>query len=147
MTDDSTHHPRLLLLNEADGEIEGRAKYHKLLFNYVDEEAEESSLDFVVEERGPYDPGLSKTMQRYMEVGLVEVDDDEEPHTVEQTKKGERYMSGYERTKNRLDETYQVTRERIANIVNRHGDKSANEMVERENVQDAKENPMRKKLD
>lgn len=147
MTNDSAHHPRLLLLDEAGGEIEGRAKYHKLLFNYVEEEAKDSSLEFVVEERGPYDPGLSKAMQRYMEVGLVDVEDDEEPHTVEQTKKGKRYMSGYERTKKRLDETYRETREQIANIVSRHGDKSANEMVERENVQDAKENPMRKELE
>ena len=53
---------------------------------YVDEKAEESSLDFVREERGPYDPGLSKAMQRYMDLGLVDVDD-EESHEVEQTAK------------------------------------------------------------
>ncbi|WP_433624053.1 hypothetical protein [Halomicrococcus sp. NG-SE-24] len=147
MTDDETHHPRLLMLHESDGRIEGRAKYHKLLFNYVDEETEESSLDFVVEERGPYDPGLSQTMQQYEDLGLIEVDDDEEPHEIEETEKGQRYMSGYERAKERLDTAFQQTKERISSTVKRHGDKSANEMVERENVQKAKDNPMRKELE
>lgn len=147
MTDDDTHHLRLLLLDEADGRIEGRAKYHKLLFNYVDEEAEETTLRFVAEARGPYDPGLSQAMQRYVDLGLVEVHDEEEPHEVEQTEKGKRYMSGYERVKMRLDERFRETRESIRNTVAKHGDKSANEMVGEENVQEAKENPMRKELE
>jgi uncharacterized protein YwgA len=147
MTDDESHHPRLLLLNEADGRIEGRAKYHKLLYNYADEEAKESSLKFVREERGPYDPGLSQAMQRYVDLGLVEVDEDEEPHEMEQTEKGQRYMSGYERTKRRLDETFQLTKNRIRKTVEKHGKKSANEMVGEKNVQAAKENPMQKELE
>jgi len=147
MSDDETHHPRLLVLDEADGHIEGRAKYHKLLFNYADEETEETSLKFVLEERGPYDPGLSQAMQRYMDLGLVEVNDEEEPHEVEQTDKGKRYMSGYERTKIRLDETFQQTKQRIQKTVEKHGNKSASEMVEEENIQEAKENPLRKELE
>lgn len=147
MTDDETHHPRLILLDEAEGRIEGRAKYHKLLFNYADEEADETALTFVREERGPYDPGLSQAIQRHMDLGLVDVEDDEEPHEVEQTEKGRRYMSGYERTKMRLDDSFRQTKERIRNTIKRHGDKSASEMVDEENVQDAKENPMRKELD
>lgn len=147
MSEDENHHPRLMILDEAGGRIEGSAKYHKLLFNYADEETEETSLRFVREERGPYDPGLSQAMQRYMDLGLVEVDDDDEPHEVEQTEKGKRYMSGYEQAKLRLDETFQQTKARIANTVRKHGDKSASEMVERENVQEAKDNPLRKELE
>ena len=147
MTDDEDHHPRLVLLNEADGEIEGRAKYHKLLYNYADEEADETSLRFIREERGPFDPGLSQAMQRYMDLGLVEVYEEEEPHEVTQMEKGERYMSGYEQAKMRLDETFRKTKERIANTVRKHGDKSANEMVQEENIQEAKENPVQKELE
>jgi len=147
MTDDETHHPRLLLLDKAEGRIEGRAKYHKLLFNYADEEAKETSLTFVREERGPYEPGLSQAMQRYMDLGLVEVNDEEEPHEVEQTEKGQRYMSGYERTKMRLDETFRKTKQRIQNTVRKHGDKSASEMVREENIQDTKENPRGRELE
>ncbi len=146
MTDDETHHPRLLMLHESGGQIEGRAKYHKLLFNYVDEETEESSLDFVLEERGPYDPGLSQTMQRYEDLGIIEVNDSEEPHKIEETEKGQRYMSGYERAKKRLDKTFEKTKDRISNTIRKHGNKSASEMVKEENVQEAKENPMRKEL-
>lgn len=144
---DDTHHLRLLMLNEADGRIEGRAKYHKLLFNYADEEIEDSSLRFVREERGPYDPGLSQAMQRYLDLGLVKVDDEEEPHEVEQTEKGKRYMSGYEQAKLQLDENFRQTKQRITNTIRKHGDKSANEMVQEANVQEAKENPMRKELE
>lgn len=147
MTEDDTYHPRLLLLHNADGHIEGRAKYHKLLFNYADEEAEDSSLEFISEDFGPFDPGLSKAMRRYMDLGLVDVDEDEEPYSVSETEKGQRYMSGFERTKMRLDDTFQQTKLRILNTVRRHGDKSANEMVQRDNIQEAKENPFRKKLD
>lgn len=147
MTDDETHHPRLLLLDEANGNIEGRAKYHKLLFNYADEEAEETSLTFVREQRGPYDPGLSQAMQRYIDLGLVEVDDDSEPHEVKQTEKGQRYMSGYERAKLLLDESFRQTKDGIQNTVRKHGDKSASEMAQEENVQDAKERPMREELE
>ena len=147
MSDDKAHHPRLLMLHESDGHIEGRAKYHKLLFNYKDEEASNSSLDFVVEERGPYDPGLSKALQHYMDLGLVNVDDSEEPHKVKETGKGKRYMSGYERVKLRLDTHYRETKQRVTNTLSRHGDESANAMVERENVQDAKQNPTGKDLE
>lgn len=63
-----------------------------------------------------------------------------------ETKKGQRYMSGFERTKLRLDDTFKQTKERILSTVGRHGDKSANEMVERDNVQEAKDNPFRKRL-
>jgi len=146
MSDDKNHHPRLMMLSEAGGRIEGRTKYHKLLFNYADEEAEETSLRMITEERGPYDPGLSQAMQRYMDLGLLEVDDDDEPHEIEQTEKGQRYMSGYEQAKMRLDESFQQTKDRIANTVRKHGDKSAYEMVQRENVQEAKDNPHNKEL-
>jgi len=147
MNDDETHHPRLLLLDQAGGRIEGRTKYHKLLFNYADEEAEESSLTFIREERGPYDPGLSQAMQHYVDIGLLDVDDGEEPHEIEQTDKGERYLSGYQQAKLRLDKNFRKTLQQIEKTVKKHGDKSAYEMVQEENVQEAKENPMGKELE
>jgi dissimilatory sulfite reductase (desulfoviridin) alpha/beta subunit len=55
-------------------------------------------------------------------------------------------MSGYEQAKMRLDESFQQTKERIANTIRKHGDKSAYEMVQRENVQEAKNNPLNKDL-
>jgi uncharacterized protein YwgA len=144
---DENHHPRLMMLHKSGGHIEGRAKYHKLLFNYYDEEAPDSELTFVREERGPFDPGLSQAMQSYINLGLVEVDDDSEPHEISETEKGRRYLSGYEQAKLRLDDGFRQTKERLLKTVDKHGDKSANEMVSEENVQDAKENPFRKELE
>lgn len=147
MSEDENHETRLLMLHEAEGQIMGRTKYHKLLYNYADEEAEESALEFVREERGPFDPGLSKAMQRYVNLGLIKVSDDKEPHEITETEKGDRYLSGYERTKMRLDTRFERTKQRIANTIGKHGDKNANEMVQRENIQEAKENPMWKELE
>lgn len=148
MTDkDKDEHTRLLILHEAGGEIEGRAKYHKLLFNYYDEEVGESELGFVTEERGPFDPGLSKAVKHYIDLNLLEVDEDEEPHDFSQTEKCERYMSGYEQAKRMLDVRFQETKEKVRNTIEKHGDKSASEMVARDNVQEAKDNPLRKKLE
>lgn len=147
MSNDDHHHPRLLMLHHADGRIEGRAKYHKLLFNYVDEEANESRLGFVAEDFGPFDPGLTKAMRRYQDLNLVELEEEFEPYAVEETEKGKRYLSGLERTKMVLDDKFQETKSRILRTVNRHGDKSANEMVQRENIQAAKEEPFREELD
>lgn len=120
---------------------------HKLLFNYADEEVEETLLTFVREQRGPYDPGLSQAMQRCIYLGLVEVDDESEPHEVKQTEKGQPYMSRYERAKLRLDESFRQTKERIRNTLRKHGDKSASEMAGEANVHDAKEKPMREELE
>lgn len=146
VSDEKSHHQRLLLLHEAGGRIEGRAKYHKLLFKYQ-QDKEEAPLTFVREERGPYDPGLSEAMQRYSDLGLVKVDDSDEPHEVIETEKGQRYMSGYERTKTRLDDAFARTREKVEEVVRHHGDRSANDIVEDEDVQEAKDNPFWKKLE
>lgn len=40
----------------------------------------------------------------------MEVNDREEPHEIEETEKGCRYMSGYERVKLRLDTRFSETR-------------------------------------
>lgn len=131
MTDkDKSHYPRLLLLHESEGEIEGRKKYHKLVRMYERQAGEETDISSIREDRGPFDPGLSKTMRRYIDVGLVEADDEGSSRDVEETEKGERYMSGLERTKRRLDAQFQKTRERVSSVISEHGDKSGSELEE-----------------
>lgn len=146
MTDkDKAHHPRLLLLHEAGGEIQGRKKYHKLVRLYQREVGEETEITTIREERGPYDPGLSKTMRRYLDLGLVETDDEGESRDVSQTDKGERYMSGLERTKRRLDTEFRRKSERVTEIVSEFGDKSGSELEEE--LSDDKENPYGRELE
>ncbi|MFD1514005.1 hypothetical protein [Halomarina rubra] len=147
MTDeDKSHHPRLMVLHESGGHIEGRAKFHKLLYKYRGEEDGRSSIEQIREERGPFDPGLSKAMQRYVDLGIVEVDESDEPHKIGETEKGERYMSGFERTKSRLDSKFARTKEFVADVVDKHGGRSARDIVQDEDVQEDKDNPYGKEL-
>ena len=144
MSDDD-HHPELLLLHEAGGEIEGRGKYHKLLDRYR-REAEETDVEHVVKERGPFDEGLSKTVQRYLDMGMLESDEEGQSRDVRETEKGERYMSGFERTKLYLDDSFETTRDRVRQVVSEFGEMSMNQLVQEEDVQQDKQRPLGTRL-
>ena len=140
MSDDS-HHPELLMLHEADGEIEGRGKYQKLLDRYR-READDPQVDHILKERGPFDTGLSHTVERYLDLGIVETDEDGKSRDIKETKKGERYTSGFERTKLYLDDSFRTTREHIQNVVSEYGDLSMNQMVQQDDVKEDKEHSL-----
>lgn len=142
---DEEHQTRLLIIHEAGGEIEGRGKYHKLLDRYR-REAEESDIEHVVKERGPFDPGLSRSVERYRDAGLIETDDEGRSRDIRETEKGERYMSGFERAKSYLDDSFQETLDRARNVISEHGDSSMNEMVQEEDVQEDKKLPYGSRL-
>ncbi|WP_408960162.1 hypothetical protein [Natrinema sp. 74] len=134
---DEDHHPELLLLHEIGGEIEGRGKYHKLLDRYRREPGE-SDVDSVLKERGPFNEGLSRSVKRYIDMGIVETDEEGQSRDIEETEKGERYVSGFERTKSYLDDSFQRTHNRVQKIASKYGDKSMNELVQEEDVQEDK---------
>jgi len=140
MSDDD-HHPRLLLLHESDGEIKGRGKYHKLLDRYR-HESEDTDVEHVVKPRGPFDEGLSRSVKRYLDMGLIETDEEGLSRDVRETAKGRRYMSGFERTKLRLDDSFQDTVTTVRNVVSEYGDLSMSQMVQEDDVQDDKELPL-----
>lgn len=135
---DKDHHPELLLLHETGGEIEGRGKYHKLLDRYRREPGE-SDVDSVLKQRGPFNEGLSRSVKRYIDMGIVETDEEGQSRDIEETEKGERYVSGFERTKSYLDDSFQNTRDRVQKIASKYGDKSMNELVQEEDVQEDKQ--------
>ena len=131
---------RLLLLHEAGGDIEGRGKYHKLLDRYR-RESDDTDIEHVVKERGPYDTGLSRSIKRYLDMGLVETDDEGSSRDVRETQKGERYMSGYQRVRSRLDESFRNTVHQVQEVISEHGGKSMSQLVEEEDVQADKQMP------
>lgn len=137
--EDKSHHPRLLLLHEAGGEIEGRKKYHKLVRIYQRESGGETEIRTIREERGPFNPGLSKTMRRYIDLGLVEADDDGTSRDVIETEKGERYLSGFERTKRKLDGRFQETLNHVSSVIEEFGHMSGTELEQE--LEDDKESP------
>jgi len=140
MSDDD-HHPRLLLLHESDGEIQGRGKYHKLLDRYR-RESEDTDVEHVVKPRGPFDEGLSRSVKRYLDMGLIEADEEGQSRDVRETSKGRRYMSGFERTKLRLDDSFQETVTTVRNVVSEYGDMSMSQIVQEDDVQEDKELPL-----
>lgn len=142
---DENHHPELLLLHESGGEIEGRGKYHKLLDRYR-RESDETSVDHILKERGPFDEGLSRSIKRYLDLGLVETDEEGLSRDVSETEKGDRYMSGFERTKLYLDDSFKATRDRARNVVSEFGDMSMNQMVQEQDVQEDKQRPLGTRL-
>jgi uncharacterized protein YwgA len=142
---DEDHHPELLLLHEAGGEIEGRGKYHKLLDRYR-RESDETSVEHTLKERGPFDEGLSRSIKRYVDLGLVETDEEGLSRDVLETEKGNRYMSGFERTKLYLDDSFKATRDRARNVISEFGDMSMNQMVQEQDVQEDKQRPLGTRL-
>jgi hypothetical protein len=134
---DKDHHPELLILHELDGEIEGRGKYHKLLDRYR-REAEETDVQHVLKERGPFDEGLSRTVKRYLDMGIVEVDEEGRSRDVKESRKGERYVSGFERAKSYLDDSFDRTRNTVRRVAGEYGDWSMNQLVQKEDVQEDK---------
>ncbi|WP_052367822.1 hypothetical protein [Haloferax sp. ATB1] len=142
---DEDHQPELLLLHEAGGEIEGRGKYHKLLDRYR-RESDETSVEHILKERGPFDEGLSRSIKRYLDLGLVETDEEGLSRDVSETEKGDRYMSGFERTKLYLDNSFKATRDRARNVISEFGDMSMNQMVQEQDVQEDKQRPLGTRL-
>ncbi|WP_336022449.1 hypothetical protein [Halobellus salinisoli] len=138
---DKDHHPELLLLHESGGEIKGRGKYQKLLDRYR-REAEETDVEHIVKERGPFDEGLSTSVKRHLDLGMLETDDEGQSRDVKETQKGERYMSGFERTKLYLDDSFQDTRDRMRQIVSEFGEMSMNQLVQKPDVQQDKQRPL-----
>ena len=138
---DRSDYPRLVMLSEFEGEIDGRLKYHKSLYQYREAESDVLAWGFNREERGPHDPGFSSVMQSYENLDLVEVDEEGEPHIFEMTEKGERFVEGLKSGLERLDEEFTAKRETIAQIASRNKDRSGSEIEEDEEPQKAKEDP------
>ena len=98
-TEEGRYHPRLLLLDEFDGEIQGRKKFFKSLF-HLREEIDGVGKDewtFEHDSFGPTDQGLSKLFRAYDKIGLVVVEKDGKLWVYKQTEKGSKVTMGIRR--------------------------------------------------
>lgn len=139
--DDSKIYPRLQMLSEFDGEIEGRLKYHKSLYQYRQQESDTSEWAFRREEHGPLDPGFSSRMQSFEDMELVDVEEDREPHRFTITHKGKRFAKGIQSGLSKLENSFDTKRERISEIARRNKNRSGQEIAEDDEIQEAKEDP------
>jgi len=141
MTDDEKIHPRLMMLSEFDGEIDGRLKFHKSLYQYRNSEANSEDWAFRREEHGPLDPGFSSRMQSYEDLDMAEVDEDEEPHRFSITSKGERFTEGLKSGLSKLGDSFDAKKDTISSIASKNKDRTGSEIEEDEEIQEAKEEP------
>ena len=141
MTDDEKIHPRLMMLSEFDGEIEGRLKFHKSLYQYRNSEADSEDWAFRREEHGPLDPGFSSRMQSYEDLDMAKVDEDEELHRFSITSKGERFTEGLKSGLSKLGDSFDAKKDAISSIASKNKNRTGSEIEEDEEIQEAKEEP------
>lgn len=132
-------HPRLLMLEEFGGEIEGELKFHKSLFQYREEAVEQSDWAFNREERGPTDPGFSEVLQSLEDLRLSENNDEEVPHRYHLTVKGHRVARNLKRGLNKLDDRFEERMESLSGVAEQNKDRSGSEIVADDEIQAAKE--------
>lgn len=132
-------HPRLLMLSEFDGEIEGELKFHKSLYQYRETTVAESDWAFNREERGPTDPGFSRVLQSLEDLRLTENEDEEVPHRYRLTVKGHRVATNLKRGLDKLDDRFESRLNSMRGISEENKDRSGSEIVEDEEIQEAKE--------
>ncbi|MXR40084.1 hypothetical protein GRX01_01745 [Halobaculum sp. WSA2] len=139
--DDEMFHPRLMMLDDFGGEIEGRLKFHKSLYQYRNSESGSEDWAFRREEHGPLDPGFSSRMQSYEDLDMAEVDEDEEPHRFRITEKGRRFSRGLSNGLSKLRDGFDDRRESLREVARVNKSRSGSEIEEDEDVQDAKDEP------
>lgn len=140
--EESKYYPRLQLLSKFEGRVDGRLKFHKSLFEYRNEVINDSDWSFTSEERGPMDRGASSAMDSYEKMGLVTIDDDGDLYSYEETDEGSRFARGIRKGLRKLQgEKIEERDSAMKKIAERNKDRSGYEIVQDDEVQEAKENP------
>ncbi len=139
MTDESSSYSRLAMLDECGGEIEGRKKYHKLMFLYRDKESDKEDWAFNRSRRGPTDPGFTSVLQAFEDLDMTELENDEHPYKYVLKKKGERFIESVKRHKKKINFGENPVLEGVKNIADNYGHMSGAELVKEEEIQKAKE--------
>lgn len=142
-------HQRLLLLDEFGGKIEGELKYHKSLYQYRynTEEVNEEEWGFVREERGPTDRGFSSVLQSYEDLELVEETEQGNRRDFLLKDKGQKVAKGLRRGLSKLDDSFPSRLNMLKAVRDKNKNRSGSEIVEDDDVQEAKEKTVQASLD
>lgn len=135
-------HPRLWMLDEFEGEINGEKKFHKSLVQFRNRVGLEDEWPFVHAPWGPTDPGFSSILEAYDDLDLVYNENGDEIHIYVETPKGSRFIRGLKEGLRVLkkDQTQKMETEmRLIAKVNK--DRLGSEIVEDEDIQILKEEP------
>ena len=141
--EDAAFHPRLWMLDEFDGEIDGEKKFHKSLVQFRDGANLEDEWPFVIASWGPLDPGFSGILAAYDDLELVYEEKDGQIHIYKETVKGSRFIRGLRRGMQILnkDQTERFETElKLVAKVNKN--RLGSEIELDDNIQNMKENPL-----
>lgn len=134
-------HPRLLLLSEFDGEMEGELKYHKSIYQYreITTEVDSEELPFKREEHGPTDRGFSGVIQSYEDLELLDQEKSGDRRDFHLREKGQRVANGIRRGLSQLDRKFGSRVQGIQKVAQQNKERSGSDIVEDEEIQEAKE--------
>lgn len=97
---------------------------------------------FTSEERGPMDQGGSSVMDNYERLGLVKISDEGDIYLFEETRKGSRFTSGIRKGLEKLQGPEMNRRDAaMKKIAERNKDRSGYQIVQDEEIQEAKDSP------
>lgn len=145
---EEARHPRLLMLSEFEGKMEGELKYHKSIYQYREgsDSIDADDLEFVREEHGPTDKGFSSVIQSYEDLELIEGKKSGNRNDFFLREKGRRVANGLKRGLSKLDSGFNERLETISEVEEQNKERSGSQIVEDEDVQSAKDNTYQSKL-
>ena len=129
-------YPRLLMLEESGGKIEGRLKFHKMLYKYRN--AEDINWDFRREEHGPFDEGLSSVFDTFEKTGLAKIEE-EHKHTFILTRDGHKFIDGLKQVWTRLEDEVRDRVETAQKVVEENEGRSGSEIEQDSEIQEVKD--------
>lgn len=97
--------------------------------------------------RGPTDPGLSRLLQTYHTLDIVELERLRgETILIKLKGKGKKYLNSLESFFSKLDPGFKSLKNNVNNKLNKNINKSGNELSKLREIQKLKEKPLRKKI-
>lgn len=140
---DGAFHPRLWMLDEFGGEIDGEKKFHKSLVQFRDRADLEDKWPFVIASWGPLDPGFSSILAAYDDLELMYQEKDGQVHIYKETPKGSRFIRGLQRGMQilRKDQTEEFETE-LKLIAKLNKDRLGSEIELDDDIQNLKEEPL-----
>ena len=140
---EAVYHPRLWMLDEFEGEIDGQKKFHKSLVQFRDRADLEEEWPFTIASRGPMDPGFSSVLESYDDLDLLYVEKDGKIHIYKETEKGSRFIRGLQEGLRILRKDQTEERETELKLIAKvNKDRLGSEIEQDENIQKMKESSL-----
>lgn len=129
-----------------EGGVKGRLKMQKLsalVRENIDEE-DRPEWNMISDFRGPREPGLSRLLMSFDDLDLVELEQMRDETMLRRiTEKGRGYFESLDRYFDKMDPDFEEEKEAIENdVISENVDKSGNELVETDEIQDLKDNTL-----